>query len=99
MRSKTSTTALAIAGVVMAVAVPAFAQPAATSATSSDNSARSGDTSRRVCRSLRPTGSRLATRVCRTQAQWDDIRKETQEFVQEGQQQGGSRNFDYDGPG
>ena len=29
------------------------------------------DTSRRVCRSVVPTGSRMSSRICRTQAEWD----------------------------
>lgn len=32
------------------------------------------DTSRRVCRSLVPTGSRMSGRVCKTQAEWDAAR-------------------------
>lgn len=27
---------------------------------------------RRVCRSIRPTGSRLSERMCRTQREWDE---------------------------
>jgi hypothetical protein len=37
------------------------------------------DPSRRVCRSIVPTGSRLPTRVCRTQAQWDESRQKSQD--------------------
>lgn len=37
------------------------------------------DPSRRVCRSIVPTGSRMATRVCRTQAQWDESRQKSQD--------------------
>ena len=37
------------------------------------------DANRRICRSVRPTGTRMATRVCRTQAQWDRSRDKTQD--------------------
>jgi hypothetical protein len=39
------------------------------------------DTSRRVCKNVTPTGSRMPTRVCRTQAQWDETRDKTQDGV------------------
>lgn len=29
------------------------------------------DTSRRICKVVMPTGSRMTTRICRTQAEWD----------------------------
>jgi hypothetical protein len=37
------------------------------------------DGSRRVCRILTPTGSRMTRRVCRTQAQWDENMDRAQE--------------------
>ncbi len=37
------------------------------------------DSSRRVCRNITPTGSRLTKRVCRTQAEWDKSRDKTQD--------------------
>ena len=43
-----------------------------------DNAAK--DRSRRVCRTVMPSGSRLTQRVCRTQGEWD----ETQDKVQDG---------------
>ena len=39
------------------------------------------DPSRRVCRNVVPTGSRMSQRVCRTQAQWDASRDKTQDSV------------------
>jgi hypothetical protein len=39
------------------------------------------DTSRRVCRNLTPSGTRLTTRTCRTQAAWDERQDKTQEGV------------------
>jgi len=37
------------------------------------------DGSRRVCRLLTPTGSRMTRRVCRTQAQWDQSMQRAQD--------------------
>lgn len=37
------------------------------------------DSSRRVCRNITPTGSRMTERKCRTQAEWDASRKKTQD--------------------
>lgn len=37
------------------------------------------DTSKRVCRNLRPTGSRLSARTCRTQEEWRRAEEEAQE--------------------
>jgi hypothetical protein len=39
------------------------------------------DPSRRVCRNLMPSGTRLTSRVCRTQAEWDRAMDKTQEGV------------------
>jgi hypothetical protein len=39
------------------------------------------DPSRRVCRNIVPSGSRLSTRVCRTQQQWDESRDKAQDGV------------------
>ena len=35
--------------------------------------------SRRVCRSVQPSGSRLARRDCRTQEEWDSIQQKAQD--------------------
>lgn len=37
------------------------------------------DTSRRICRNLTPSGSRLNRRVCRRQAEWDESADAAQE--------------------
>ena len=37
--------------------------------------------SRRVCRTVMPSGSRLTTRICRTQAEWEEARSKTQQGV------------------
>jgi hypothetical protein len=69
----------AIAGEPSAAA-PAEAQP------------RANDTSRRVCRNLIRSGTRLSTRYCRTQAEWDEAGEGARRFLQEGQNEGSSRD-------
>lgn len=49
--------------------------------------------SRRICRSLLPTGSRLPQRTCRTQAEWDADAEQTRRD-QERVQGTGTRGFD-----
>jgi hypothetical protein len=39
------------------------------------------DTSRRVCRSVVPTGSRMSGRICRTQAEWDAAMDKSQDNI------------------
>lgn len=39
------------------------------------------DTSRRVCRVITPTGSRMTTRICKTQAEWDASQDKAQDGV------------------
>ena len=39
------------------------------------------DTSKRVCKVITPTGSRMTTRICRTQAEWDRSQSKTAEGV------------------
>lgn len=39
------------------------------------------DRSRRICRTEVPSGSRLARRTCRTQAEWDESQYRTQDGV------------------
>lgn len=51
------------------------------------------DPSRRVCRSLLPTGSRLPQRTCRTQAEWDRIEEQAREDYRRVQNTG-TRGFD-----
>ena len=57
-----------------------------TAATVSSQAAAAGeakstdyDPSRRVCRSITPTPSRLTRRVCRTQIEWEEISREAQD--------------------
>ena len=39
------------------------------------------DTSKRICKIITPTGSRMTTRICRTQAEWDRSQSKTAEGV------------------
>jgi hypothetical protein len=39
------------------------------------------DTSRKICRIMVPTGSRMTTRICRTQAEWDKSMDKNQESM------------------
>lgn len=71
-----------VAGTALAGATGAFAANAA--AVQEEDSAKQ-DRSRRVCRSVMPSGSRLSRRVCRTQAEWDQNRDKTQQGVLEHQ--------------
>jgi hypothetical protein len=41
------------------------------------------DRSRRVCRTIRGTGTRLSNRICRTQEDWDQSRDRSQEGLLE----------------
>lgn len=41
--------------------------------------AKKTDPSKRVCQSITPSGSRLVKRICRTQQEWDDHTKATQD--------------------
>ena len=69
-------------------------EPAAAAATEGQPEAARNDRSRRVCRNLVRSGTRLSTRYCRTQAEWDEAGDGSRRFLQEGQVEGQSR----DGP-
>ena len=43
------------------------------------------DKSKRVCKTIVPTGSRFGTRTCRTQEDWDRDREASQRFLEDGQ--------------
>ncbi|HVQ09730.1 MAG TPA: hypothetical protein VMS43_14975 [Allosphingosinicella sp.] len=50
------------------------------------------DPSRRVCRNVVRSGTRLSTRYCHTQAEWDAAGEGARRFLQEGQNEGSSRD-------
>ena len=62
---------LLIAGAAT-VGTSAAVAGAGTQATTANQPNPSEDRSRRVCRSVTPSGTRLAIRTCRTQAEWDE---------------------------
>lgn len=50
------------------------------------------DRSKRVCRNVTPTGSRMTKRVCRTQAEWDAEAERAARLLQDGQINGSSQD-------
>lgn len=67
--------AVLIAGAVLAPATGATAAGASAETQRKVNDERT----RRVCRTITPTSSRLTTRVCRTQAEWEQSMREAQD--------------------
>jgi hypothetical protein len=66
--------------------------PAAPAATGTQPKAAANDTSRRACRNLVRSGTRLSTRYCRTQAEWDQAADGARRLLQEGQEEGSFRD-------
>jgi hypothetical protein len=69
---------------IFVLAVAAGALLAAPAVAGSNGKARSKDKSvedgsKRVCRTLTPTGTRFTTRICKTQADWDLEMSKTQD--------------------
>jgi hypothetical protein len=54
--------------------------------------AAANDRSRRVCRNLIRSGSRLSTRYCHTRTEWEESAEGARRLVQEGQTEGSSRD-------
>jgi hypothetical protein len=69
--------------VAMALGLGALMASGALAGTGSQGSDNDG--SKRVCRNITPSGSRLTTRICRTKAEWDAIRDKTQQGMLEQQ--------------
>ena len=78
-----------------------WASPALTSgsapAATAEAQPKANDPGRRVCRNLIRSGTRLTTRYCRTQAEWDEAGEGARRFLQEGQTEGGSRDAEFHG--
>ena len=53
---------------------------------------KANDPSKRVCHTIRPSGTRLVQRVCRTQQEWDDFANATQDSLLEHQRKNTSTN-------
>jgi hypothetical protein len=53
------------------------------SAASAANSGKKHDPNKKVCRTISETGSRLnKTRACHTQAEWDELRRQTKAKIE-----------------
>ena len=77
----------------------AFAAAADGTSASTPAEAAKKDPSKRVCRNLTLTGSRMTTRHCRSQADWDRDQKKAQDWVQDGQLNGARRDGESNGSG
>lgn len=85
--------AVLLAGAVLAPATGATAAGASVEAQRKPNDERT----RRVCRTVTPTSSRLTNRVCRTQAEWDEsMRNQQDSFLRHNFEQ--TRQGPIDGP-
>lgn len=71
------------AAVALTVSVATFAAAQSNDAPKSDNEGK-----RLICRSETPVGSRVAKRVCRTQAETEALRRESQKFGRDMQDSG-----------
>ncbi len=60
---------------------------AAQSAASADKKGEGGS-SRRLCRSIQPTGSRFPERICRTKQEWDESTERARRNHEERQREG-----------
>lgn len=80
--------------VVGASAALAGQAPAATVAGQEQPADAKDDSSRRVCKMVTPTGSRLALRTCRTKAEWE---REAAQYQRDAEQQ--RRNHEVVQPG
>ncbi|HEY5723233.1 MAG TPA: hypothetical protein VIT45_13010 [Allosphingosinicella sp.] len=83
LKSIVSVSAVAMS-VCALVAVPAVVQ-------AGPKTRVGGDPSKRVCKTVMPTGSRLVERVCRTKEEWDYNRKKAQESLFQQQLDGSIR--------
>lgn len=57
------------------------------------------DPSKKVCRNLVLTGSRMTKRFCRTQAEWDQSAAKAQDHLRDGQVDGYRRDGEMNGQG
>ncbi len=76
MLSKLLLTKVALAGLTFLVAAPALAFDDGAAKPSKD------DPSRRICRTVVPTGSRMIKRYCKTRADWEADAERAQRAVE-----------------
>lgn len=75
-----------VVGVLVAGAAPGFESSAEA------KQAKQRDPSKRVCQTIRPSGTRLVQRVCRTQQELEDHSRATQDSLLEHQRKNTSTN-------
>ena len=78
---------------------PVSASAAQAAAPAPEAPAKAKDPSARVCRTLVLTGTRMSTRYCRTQEEWDRDTEQAQRYVQKGQLHGSRRDGEMSGYG
>ena len=91
IRRWTGTAAALALGLAALSTGTAFAQGSTAVAAPAPVKAGDKSASRRVCRNLVLSGSRLSSRVCRSQADWDKAMKDTQDAALENQNGPGGR--------
>lgn len=57
------------------------------------------DPSKKVCRNIVLTGTRMSKRFCRTQAEWDQSASKAQDYLRDGQTEGYRRDGEMNGQG
>jgi hypothetical protein len=70
-------------------AAPDAAAPAA---------AKQQDKSKRVCKTVVPSGTRLGQRVCRTATEWEEQARMQGDFLERGQREGSRRDGEFNTP-
>jgi hypothetical protein len=86
-----------VAAAALAVGIAAFATGSAVAADGASGTASGGknaktDPSRRICRNIVLSGSRMSTRYCRTKAEWDRAGDKSRDFLLDGQINNSSRD-------
>lgn len=80
------------AWITTAVVAIAMASPVAPAMAKDDATKSASDPSKRVCRNLMLTGSRMTKRFCQTQAEWDAQAERARRQLESGQLNGSSRD-------
>jgi hypothetical protein len=91
-----------MAAIALAVGIAAFGTGSAVAAYGASEAGDGGksaktDRSRRVCRSIVLSGTRMATRYCRTQEEWDRSSDKSRDFLLEGQMKNARRDGEFNG--
>ena len=67
-------------------------------ATGAQAEAAKADGAKRVCKNIRPTGSRLSTRICKSADEWQRETDKTQQMVMDGNLRGSRRDGEFNVP-